>query len=396
MTTLWRKSLVGDGRDHAQIREVAVAPGGGYCLAGSVRKSLDERGDWQADAWIVRLDAAGNVVWDRTLGGDDDEWGEAVAATHDGGCLLGARTGRHASRTWIVRLDARGKQIWERIIGESNSWSPDAIEPVIDGGFLVLGIMSDPQDRSGDRVPYWIARFSAEGALSWLLRAGDSEILYRRPGPHELELFRASPRVAVAASGGAHLSGPMKLPGARFGYSIAELDGAGALIHSMTLDASGHPDAFAMRPGLGHAVAFFEGQPGSPPRMHLTMFDARGGAQWRVRVPLSAETQTHSAYTVEDARMTLFPGGNVALVAERHFRGAATLGDDLWLVRFDRTGSSTARFSVAGNPEAGTRESLYATARSGDSLIVAGRTDWPKTSERNGRAEVWLRQVTLP
>ena len=378
------------------IREIVVTPDGGYCVAGSVRNPIAGTGDWEADVWLVRLGAAGEVVWDRTYGGDDDEWGETVAATKDGGCIVGARVGRHVSRAWVFRLDGHGGRVWERYIGESNSWSPDAIEPVVDGGFLVLGIMSDPEDHFGERVPYWIARFSAEGSLSWLLPAGDSEILYRRPGPDDLELFRARPRIAVLPSGGVHLSGPMKMPGASFGYSFAELDSTGALIHSVTLDASGHPDAFATRPGLGHAVALFEERSGSPPPVHLMMFDARGAAQWRVRVPLSAETPSRSHYIVEDARMTLFAGGDVALVVERHFRDAATPGDDLWLVRFDRTGRPTSRFSVVGRPGADSGQSLYATARSGDSLVVAGRTDWPKTSERKASAEVWLRHIELP
>ena len=328
-------------------------------------------------------------------------WGETVAATGDGGCVVGARTGRHISRAWILRLDGDGGPVWERFIGESRSWSPDAIEPAADGGVVVLGIMSDPEDRFGERVPFWIARMSAEGSLSWLLPAADSEILYRRPGTNDLELFRASPRIAVAPSGGVHLSVPMKLPGASFGYSIAELDGTGVLIHSMTLDASGHPDAFATRPGLGYAVGFFEQEPGSPSRVRLKMFDTQGAARWRVRAALSADASVPSAYRVRNARLTLFPDGGMALVLERrfpnHHPGAPSSVDDLWLVRFDPTGRPTSHVSLAHQADIGEGvQSLYATARSGDSLVVAGRTDWPKRSERNASAEVWLRQVEWP
>ena len=78
VTTVWQKTLFGDAGRSALIREVAVTPGGGYCMAGSVRNPIEGTGDWQADVWIVRLDTAGEVVWDRTYGGDDDEWGESL------------------------------------------------------------------------------------------------------------------------------------------------------------------------------------------------------------------------------------------------------------------------------------------------------------------------------
>lgn len=401
VTTLWQKSLVGDIGRNAQIRDIAVAPDGGYCMAGSVRNPIEGTGDWEADAWIVRLDAAGGVVWDRTYGGDDDEWGETVAATEDGGCIVGARIGRDVSRAWIIRLDGGGRPAWERFIGESNSWSPDAIEPAVDGGFVVLGIMSDPEDHFGERVPYWIALMSGHGELTWLLRAEDSEILYRRPGPHDLELFRASPLIAVAASGGARLSGPMKLPGASFGYSIAELDGAGALVSSSTLDTNGHPDAFAAQPGLGYAVAFFEQGPGSSSRVRLKMFDTKGIERWRVQTALSAGAPVQSVYTVRNARLVLFPDGGMTLVVERRFPyrrpGTPNSINDLWLVRFDPTGHPRSHVSLARQADVGDgMQSLLAIARLGDSVIVAGRTDWPAASERMARAALWLRRVKLP
>ena len=190
----------------------------------------------------------------------------------------------------------------------------------------------------------------------------------------------------------------MKLPEAGFGYSIARLDGAGALIHSMTLDASGHPDAFAARPGLGHAVAFFEKAAGSPSRVRLKTFDTKGSERWRVQTALSADASLQSVYTVRNARLALFPDGGMTFVVERRFPNqrpaTPTSIDDVWLVRFDPTGRPRSQVSLATQAAVGEgMQSLYAIARSGDSVIVAGRTDWPAAPERKARAALWLRKV---
>ncbi|MBK9321022.1 MAG: hypothetical protein IPM91_20980 [Bacteroidetes bacterium] len=47
------------------------------------------------DMWVVKLDSAGNFLWDQTLGGSSDEELYAISATSDGGVFVVVILFRH-------------------------------------------------------------------------------------------------------------------------------------------------------------------------------------------------------------------------------------------------------------------------------------------------------------
>src|SRR5579859_5833702 len=73
---LWKKCLGGTGDDKAHT--IARSWDGGYLVAGS---SLSNDGDVTghhgstsiADAWTVKLDASGNIQWQKSLGGSGND-----------------------------------------------------------------------------------------------------------------------------------------------------------------------------------------------------------------------------------------------------------------------------------------------------------------------------------
>lgn len=96
----------------------AVADGsGGFYVAGT--RGDDANDALTHDAWVLRLDAAGEVVWSRRLG--DGAWGEnprALVALDDGVLAAGAMW-QSAGAKWrglVFRLDGQGSVIWARQI----------------------------------------------------------------------------------------------------------------------------------------------------------------------------------------------------------------------------------------------------------------------------------------
>jgi hypothetical protein len=62
--------------------------------------------------WIVKIDEAGTVLWQKTLGGSAQDVASAIVATPDGGCVMAGSTrsndinGKQGDESaWVVKLD---------------------------------------------------------------------------------------------------------------------------------------------------------------------------------------------------------------------------------------------------------------------------------------------------
>jgi hypothetical protein len=183
---VWRKSLGGSSDERAY--SVQQTTDGGYIVAG-VSYSVDgdvsgNHGD--SDCWVVRLDAKGKLIWQKSLGGSRSDYATSIGQTADGGYIVagasdskdGDVSGNHgASDYWVVKLDVKGRLVWQKSLGGSLSDSADAVQQTTDGGYIVAGI-SDSKD--GDVFSnhgsndYWIVKLDAGGNLVWQKSLGGS------------------------------------------------------------------------------------------------------------------------------------------------------------------------------------------------------------------------------
>jgi hypothetical protein len=116
------------------------------------------------DMWIVKLSPDGTIEWDRTLGGNNSDRCVSVHQTPDGSFIAAGYSDSDISGEksqsrlgayydfWIVKLNAAGNKIWDKVVYPGNL---RAVEPLQDGGMLMLGRPSENQ----------IIRVSAEGEL---------------------------------------------------------------------------------------------------------------------------------------------------------------------------------------------------------------------------------------
>jgi hypothetical protein len=126
----WQKNYGGAGNDY--LYSVAYTKDGGYILGGSSDspKSDDKETDGygKRDYWIVKLNPRGEMEWQHTYGGSEDDQLTAIRQTDDGGFWVAGTTSSAVSGNkksvsignedvWVLRLDKKGGLLWERTLG---------------------------------------------------------------------------------------------------------------------------------------------------------------------------------------------------------------------------------------------------------------------------------------
>ena len=170
----WQKSLGGSGGDYAY--SIQQTTDGGYIVAGS---SIVTSPSGNSDFWIVKLDAIGNITWQKSLGGSNDADAVSIQQTTDGGYIVaGAYVADNFNfDSWIVKLDAIGNITWQKSLGGSYDDRASSIQQTTDGGYIVAGYSSsndgDVTGNNGNK-DYWIVKLDATGNITWQKSLGGS------------------------------------------------------------------------------------------------------------------------------------------------------------------------------------------------------------------------------
>jgi hypothetical protein len=115
-------------------------PDGGYVLFGWTR-SFGEGAD-EGDMYLIKTDELGNVIWEQTFGGDGWEDGYSVAATDDGGYVMLGSTksfGAGGADMYLIKVDAGGNKLWEKTFGGPKDENARDVKQTSDGGYILIG-----------------------------------------------------------------------------------------------------------------------------------------------------------------------------------------------------------------------------------------------------------------
>ena len=178
-TLEWQKCLGGSGYDEA--RSIQQTTDGGYIVAGFTDSNDgDVTGNHGgSDYWIVKLNTSGTLVWQKCLGGSSNESAWSIYQTTDGGYIVAGRslsndgnvTGNHGGLDyWVVKLNTAGTLQWQKCLGGSNDDEARSIQQTTDGGYIVAGFTdSNDGDVTGFQGidDYWVVKLDTAGTLQW-------------------------------------------------------------------------------------------------------------------------------------------------------------------------------------------------------------------------------------
>jgi hypothetical protein len=141
------------GSEDDTFHDVKATSDGGFIALGysqSIDGDITDNSNQVNMYWLVKTDSAGNIQWSKTYGGTNDDRGEEVIQTSDGGYALSGYSRSSDGDVsanegfqdhWIVKLDAQGEIQWEKNYGFSGSDQAFSIIQTSDGGYFTSGFL---------------------------------------------------------------------------------------------------------------------------------------------------------------------------------------------------------------------------------------------------------------
>lgn len=135
-------------------------------------------GTTNADVWIAKLDTSGNSIWQKLYGSSGYDDFNDILELPDGSFMVACSSpGADGNKTqsfggydaWMLKLDSQGNIIWEKSYGGAWLDRTNAVYPTQQGTFIVGGISNSHNE--GDIIgfaggeDYWVIEINGDGDL---------------------------------------------------------------------------------------------------------------------------------------------------------------------------------------------------------------------------------------
>jgi hypothetical protein len=139
------------GSNQDEAKAVVETPDGNFVIVGTTRSTDGDIVDKEApnfDVWLFKVNPQGTILWSKTYGGSNDEFGEDVIVTNDGGlAVIGYNSSTDGDTSsnagffdhWLLKLDASGNLEWQQSYGYEGQDQAFSLIQTDDGGFFFGG-----------------------------------------------------------------------------------------------------------------------------------------------------------------------------------------------------------------------------------------------------------------
>ena len=349
------------------------------------------------DIWILKTDARGNIEWQRSLGGTDQDDGISILQTADGGYIVAGSATIHYCDVpnknhgnfdfWVLKLNSKGDIIWDKMYGGSNHDMAYAFAASTDGGYFVAGqSFSNDGDVGGNHggSDCWVIKIDGTGKLIWQKSFGGSKddmaksIQSTPDGGCIVAAFEESSDGDVT---GNHGIGD---------YWLVKLDKSGKIQWQKTYGGTALdlPSSVSLTNDGGYILSGFSGSYDGD----VTGRIAGGSDVWIVKVDNVGNIQWQKCYggtlNEEGGFIQQAPGGGYVVASftfsADHDVTCNASGGDAWIFKIDNSGNLQWQKSIGGSEHDAIN---YIQPLSDGSFIAAGMT----YSTDIGRIYPWYR-----
>jgi hypothetical protein len=350
----WQNTIGGNNSD--DFFSIDQTADGGYILGGYSQSDSSgdktENGIGEEDCWVIKLDSAGNIQWENTIGGTLEDELLTLKHTADKGYILGCSSYSNISGDktenslgnwdyWIIKLDSAGNITWQNTIGGSMEEHVYSIQQTSDSGYIVGGastssISGDKTENCQGNFDYWIVKLDTTGNIQWQNTIGGSNLdkLYSMQQTND----------------GGYILG---------GNSNSNISG------DKTENSQGGNDYWAIK------------------------LDSTGNIQWQNTIGGSGDDNLYSVKQTSDGGYFLGGYSNSSISGDKTENCIGTW--DYWIVKLDSTGIIQWQNTIGGNIE-DNLQSVQQTIDNGYILGGFSNSDisGDKTENSQGGDDYWI------
>ena len=417
---IWQKSFGGSKHDYSTTI-LQTADSGffvvGYSLSkdGDVYKPNAEDYFSGYDFWIVKSDSIGNLEWQKSFGGNRDEYAYNAIQTHDGGYLIVGSTksidgdiknpkdiSSYKSDYWILKIDSKGDLEWEKSYGGEAEDAARSVLQTVEGDYIIAGYsqskgydITNPAEYTDSLTyDYWILKLDTKGGLIWEKSYGGS----KNDVAYSIELTLDGNYIVAGSS--ESNNGNITNPKGNNDYWIIKLDTNGDLIWEKSFGGSGTDWARSIlrTNDGGYAVA------GRSDSKDLDNGEKIGEIDyWVLKLNINGEIEWQKSYggsATQKANSIIQTSDNGFIIAGSSISVDGDItnpkgGRDSWIVKTMSNGEIEWQMSLGGTK---TDEANSIIETKDGNFIISGSSESNDgdISHSFGRFDYWITKISSP
>jgi len=183
----WYKFYGGSSAEYA--KSITRTKDGNFLVLASTQSNDGDVTNYQGgkDIWLLKINGTnGNIIWKKTYGSALNEIPHDMEVLADESILVAGSADASAffpsaytnANAFLMKLDKDGNVIWKRTFGGNNDEEIRNFIPVNDGGFACVGTTNS---NSGDMPPgfggtdVFVSKLKSDGSLQWIKMYGNTD-----------------------------------------------------------------------------------------------------------------------------------------------------------------------------------------------------------------------------
>lgn len=331
---------------------------GGYVLAGYTGSF----GAGGLDVWLIKVDSSGQMQWNETYGGLNNDTAYSLVQTRDGGLALAGYTqsfGAGGSNFWLIKTNSAGRIAWNQSFGGTGEDIAYSLIQTEDGGFALVG--STNSSDSAGKNDFWLVKTDEAGKMQWNRTFGGAgeevakSIIQTNDGGYAISGYKLSPNASA------------------YDAWVIKTDNSGIPRWNQTYGGPRPDGIFSLLPAGNGGFALAGG---------TVVSNANKSDVWMLTADSSGSMMWNKTYggILPEAAESLIPtadgGYGIAGITESFGEGS----QDCWLIKTDQSGNMLWN-QTFGGPQS---DAAYSIVQTGDGgYALAGFTESSGAGDRD-------------
>jgi len=163
---VWAKTFGGIDLDYGY--SICQTSDGGYIVAGNTLSFVAHYGDFL----VIKLNSFGDIEWAKTFGGTGDDGAHSICQTSDSGYIVAGETWSFGAGSYdllVIKLNSSGDTVWAKTFGDTKWDWASSICQTSDGGYIVAG---ETESFGAGRSDFLVIKLNSYGDMQWARRFG--------------------------------------------------------------------------------------------------------------------------------------------------------------------------------------------------------------------------------